>query len=174
MFRRLVPILLAGALATAIGVPAHATTHADPNDVPGDRYDLASASFTIGRSPGDHRTTVTIRTYRGFTMRLGEGAFEVWLDTWGAGKADFRIKVFGDSASGGLLVAPIRSLHGPWYGYADVEKVGAKTVQVRFPTGWVHPGKQVRWHVRSSVPAFVTPDVTPVYDRAPDAGRFLA
>ncbi|MGE5225398.1 MAG: hypothetical protein ACM3OO_00820 [Planctomycetaceae bacterium] len=126
MFRRLTPILLTCALATAIIVPAHATTFTDPNDVPGDRYDLASASLAVARAPGDHRMTVTIRTYEGFALRLGEGAFEVWLDTWGAGKADFRLKAFGDTASGGVLVAPTRSLHGPWYGYATVEKAGRR------------------------------------------------
>jgi hypothetical protein len=173
MPRRLLPWVLAGAVAMGMVTPARAWTHGDPNDVKGDRYDIAATSLKVASPVGGRRMILTIRTYEGFKLALGEGAFDLWLDSWGAGKADYRLTMVGDPASGGMFVAKIRSLHGPWYEYdVRLSKTGARTIEASFPARWIHHTKAVRWHVRSRVPAFPARPGIPVVDRAPDVGRY--
>jgi hypothetical protein len=173
MLRRIVVVAAALGLLCTLTVPSHATTGFDGNDVPGDEYDVASTSLTIERRDGVRWMTVEVRTYRGFQARLGQGWFEVRLDTWGAGKADFRMRMFGDPASGGGLYAPMSSLHGSWYGYARIMKTGAKELTAWFPVHWVHPNKSVRWYVIASVPGPYSPsDLPGMRDRAPDVGWY--
>jgi hypothetical protein len=153
--------------------PASGAVRIDPNDVPGDRYDVAASSVTIRRIDGVRWITVTIQTYEGFALRTSEGAFAVRLDTWGAERADFVLRMFGDAASGGGLFATLSSTHGPSVRYAAIEKEGPKHVSATFPVHWVHPTKTVRWLVvgASPIPWFHTGDPV-IRDRAPNVGWY--
>jgi len=172
MLRRGLMLVAASALVMAAATPAQAVWRLDPNDASVDRYDIAASSLTVVRSEGVRWMTVTIRTYEAYKIREGEGWFKLRLDTWGAGKADFEMTMFGDPASGGATYAPIGSLHGTWGNYARIDKVGPRTLKAWFPVHWVHPNKAVRWYLRALVPGPVWGPETTSEDRAPNAGWY--
>ena len=154
------------AVALVIAQPASAGSGRDPNDVPGDRYDIAWVSVRATREPnGVAIFRIALRTYRGFRLRDCDCVFAWILDGRGDGRGDLVIVTRGRS-DGPRIVGIARR---PGDGFAHevvVHKDGWRRIRVVIPRDWLEPTGAVRFRATSRADGTT--------DRAPNAGRYVA
>ena len=164
LMRRAV-VLVAALLAFAVPAPpvqAHYLWHPDPRD--------ATAEDIIGvrLSTFWHVGMKQLRAYAEFADTGADYHVTFLFDSRGGERADFKLRVLWDNASGGiygmgLYRSPDRTpvdvdLHAKLNG-------GTYDLPVWFEIGALHPTRHIRWRV-------VTQRHGTTYDRAPDAGWF--
>jgi hypothetical protein len=161
---RRVAVLVTALLAFAVPPPvqAHFLWHADPRD--------ATAEDIIGvrLSTFWHVGTKQLRAYAEFADTSADYHVTFLFDSRGDERADFKLRVLWDNASGGiysmgLYRSPDRTpvdvdLHAKLDG-------GTYVLPVWFEIGALRPTRHIRWRV-------VTQRDGTRYDRAPDAGWF--
>ena len=159
----------AGVLASVIVMlvpihPAVAGSGSDPDDVPGDRFDLAWVSVRATEEQNGVRTYVlAVKTYRGFRLRDCGCVFAIMLDGRGDGRADLAVVTRGRT-DGPRVVGVARHLRDEFIHTVVVHKSGWRRFRVTIPREWLSPTRAVRF--RATARAHGTTD------RAPNAGRY--